>query len=208
MLQLVIGLVLFLAIHSIRIVAEDARTGLVARLGPGAYKGLYAVISVIGFVLIVQGYAASRIQPVELWPAWSAGRHIAALLSLSSFVLVVAAYVPRNAIKARLRHPMVLGIKLWAFGHLLANNSLADLLLFGSMLVWAVLSFRAARRRDALAASALGSAGLSKGADQTAGDARSSSRLADLAVLAIGLAAYWAFAFHLHASLIGVRPFG
>jgi hypothetical protein len=95
--------------------------------------------------------ALARQQPVALWasPVWT--RHLAALLTLPAFVLLVAAYVPGNAIKARLHHPMVIAVKVWAAAHLLANNTVADLLLFGGFLVWAALSFRAARQRDRLA---------------------------------------------------------
>ena len=83
-----------------------------------------------------------------LWtpPVWT--RHAAALLTLPAFILLAAAYVPRNAIKARLGHPMLLGTKLWAAAHLLANGNVADVLLFGGFLVWATLCFRAAKGRD------------------------------------------------------------
>ena len=86
-----------------------------------------------------------------LWLPPVAMRHIAALLTLVAFILLVAAYVPRNGIKARLHHPMVIGVKVWAFAHLLANGNLADVVLFGAFLVWAALSFRAARGRDRVA---------------------------------------------------------
>jgi uncharacterized membrane protein len=128
-----------------------------------------------------------------LWPAWSAGRHVAALFTLLAFILWVAAYVPRNSIKMKLRHPMVLGVKVWALGHLVANNSLADALIFGGFLLWAVMNFRAARQRDRAGGSLPASV---------------RSRWADALTLGIALLAYWAVAFHLHASLIGVRPFG
>lgn len=148
MTMLIWGLVLFLGVHSLRVFAEGWRTALRQRMGENAFKGVYSVVSIVGFALIVWGYAAARQQPLVLWvsPAWT--RHLAALLTLPAFVLLVAAYVPGNAIKARLHHPMVIAVKVWAFAHLLANNTLADLLLFGGFLVWAALSFRAARGRD------------------------------------------------------------
>jgi uncharacterized membrane protein len=143
-------------------------------------------------VLIVMGYAATRENPQIVWiaPIWT--RHVAALLTLVAFVLLAAAYVPGNAIKAKLHHPMVLGVKVWALSHLLANGMLADLLLFGGFLVWAVFSFRAARARDRAAPlpAATGSAAMS-----------------GVAVVA-GLAAWAGFAFWAHAAWIGVRPFG
>ena len=190
---LIIGLLLFLGAHSMRIFAEGARASAIARLGPLGYKAIYSVVSLLGLVLIAKGYAIARENPVVLWQVWAPGRHAAALLSLLAFVLVVAAYVPRNRLRERLRHPMVLGIKLWAFGHLLANHTLADLILFGTILFWAILDFRAARERD-----------------RQAGELapRPTSGWGDALTVAIGLVAYGAFAFHFHASLIGVRPFG
>jgi len=201
MFLLIAGLILFIGAHSSRIAFESARGRVIASWGPLAYKGLISLVSLAGLVLIVQGYADARTNPVILWPVWKGGRHVAALLMLFSFVLVTAAYVPRNIIRARLKHPMVLGVKLWAFAHLIANHTLADAVLFGAVLIWAVLSFRAARRRDA---AALEHSAATTGAVAPA----ATSRLADAAVLVIGLVAYWAFAMFLHASLIGVRPFG
>jgi len=201
MVLLIVGLILFIGAHSSRIAFESLRGRLIASWGPLAYKGLVSLVSLAGLVLIIQGYADARTNPVNLWPAWAGGRHVAALLMLFSFVLLTAAYVPRNAIRARLKHPMVLGVKLWALAHLIANHTLADAVLFGAVLLWAVLSFRAARRRDA---AALEHPSATVGAVAMA----ASSRLADAAVLLIGLVAYGAFAMFLHASLIGVRPFG
>lgn len=192
MILLVIGLVLFLGIHSARIFAEPARQRFIAQRGAGAWKGLYTLVSILGFALLIYGYGLARQQPVLLWapPTWT--RHLAALLTLPAFVLLAAAYVPGNGIKARLGHPMVLGVKLWALSHLLANNTLADLLLFGGFLVWSILSFRAARARD-----------------RASGAAPPSSSLAMTAVTVLaGLAAWAGFAFWAHAAWIGVRPFG
>lgn len=188
---LIIGLLIFLGVHSTRIVAEGWRTQMLVKLGPNGWKGLYAVLSIVGFVLIVQGYAAARLEPVVLWgsPAWV--RHAASLLTLVAFVFLAAAYVPRNGIKARLRHPMVLGVKVWAIAHLLANNTLADVLLFGSFLLWAVLSFRAARGRDRAA--------------NTPAPA-SSLPMTGLTVV-LGLGAWMAFALWAHLAWIGVHPF-
>lgn len=191
---LTLGLLLFLGLHSVRIVAEGWRGRTIARLGLNRWKGLYSLGSALGLGLVVLGYGAARQAPVLLWasPLWA--RHLASLLVLAALVLLVAAYVPRNAIKLRLKHPMVLGVKLWALGHLLANNTLADLLLFGGFLVWAVFDFRAARRRDA-AAPALA-------------PTPPASVLATAATLLLGLAVWAVLAFHAHAWLFGVRPFG
>lgn len=148
MTLLILGLVLLLGVHSLRIVADDWRTATRARLGAGVWRGLYALLALAGLVLIIVGYGQARQVPVVLWSPQPWMRHPAALLMLVSFILIVAGNTPGNAIRAKLGHPMILGVKLWAFTHLLANHTLADLLLFGSFLVWGVLAYRAARRRD------------------------------------------------------------
>jgi uncharacterized membrane protein len=189
---LILGLVLFLGVHSVRIVAEPWRTRFIAARGHNTWKGLYSVMSILGFGLLVWGYGLARQQPVVLWqsPLWT--RHLAALLTLPAFVILLAAYVPGNQIKARLRHPMVLAVKLWALAHLLANNTLADVLLFGGFLVWAAFSFRAARGRD-----------------RASGTVYPAGHLGPtLITVVVGVAAWAAFAFWGHAALIGVRPFG
>ena len=189
--MLVLGLVLFLGAHSVRIFADNARTRAIARLGEMGWKGLYSVVSLIGFGLIIWGFAQARQQPVVLWSPPAMLKHLNSLFTLLAFVLLAAAYVPRNSIRARLHHPMILGVKLWAFGHLLATATLADLVLFGAFLLWAVLDFRAARQRDR----ALGTVYAPGAAGPTV-----------LAVV-IGAAAWAAFAFWLHAAWIGVAPF-
>jgi uncharacterized membrane protein len=189
---LLLGLILFLGAHSVRVVAEPWRTAMLARLGEPAWKGLYSVLSLLGFVLLVWGFGQARQQPVLLWavPLWT--RHLAALLMLPAFVLLVAAYVPGNAIKARLAHPMLLGTKVWALAHLLANGQLHHLLVFGGFLAWAVLCFRAARQRDAAAGRVV--------------PASTTGRTA-LAIV-VGTVAWALFAFLLHRLLIGVAPLG
>lgn len=192
MIYLIAGLVLFLGVHSVRIVADDWRTARKAAIGEHAWKGLYAVVSLIGFVLIIYGYGQARLAPVVLYspPVWT--RHVAVLLTLPAFILVVAAYVKGTRIKARVGHPMVLGVKIWAFAHLLANGTLADVLLFGSFLVWAVVLYIASRRRDRIA-----------GTVYVAGPP---SR--DVIAIVVGALLWALFGFVLHGPLIGVRPFG
>lgn len=189
MQQLILGLAIFLGVHSIRIFAEDWRNARRAAMGEMAWKGAYSLLSLIGLVLIVVGYGQARLTPTLLWvsPTWAA--HLAALLTLLSFVLLTAAYVPGNAIKLRLKHPMVLGVKVWALAHLLANGTLADVVLFGSFLAWAILCFRSARRREA--APVVGTP----------------SVLGTALTVVIGLVAWVAFAMWGHAALIGVAPF-
>lgn len=192
MTVLILGLIIFLGAHSTRIVADGWRTAQLKRLGEGAWKGIYSLISLAGFGLIVWGFSLARQQPVVLWTPPVAMRHVAALLTLIAFVLLAAAYVPHNAIKARLHHPMVLSVKTWAFAHLLANGTLADLLLFGAFLAWAVVCYIAERKRDRAA--------LTQYPAGTAGGTA--------ATVAVGIAAWALFAFWLHGLLIGVRPFG
>jgi uncharacterized membrane protein len=189
---LILGLVLFLGTHSLRIFAEGWRTTTRARLGEGAFKGVYTLLSLAGFVLICYGYGLARQNPVVLWQPPVAMRHVAALLTLVSFILLAASGVPRNSIRAKLRHPMVLGTKVWAFAHLLANGNLADVVLFGAFLVWAVLSFRAARGRDR-----------AQGITYAAGTASGTA-----ITVVVGVALWALFAFWAHGALIGVRPFG
>lgn len=192
MLVLILGLALFLGTHSVRLVADDWRTRQVNRFGELRWKGLYSIVSIAGFVLIVWGYGLARLDPVYLWfaPVWT--KHLAALLTLPAFVLLVAAYVPRTRIRARIGHPMLAGTKLWALAHLIANGTLADVLLFGSFLIWAICTFIVSRRRDRYA-----------GVLRKAGGIRQ-----DALAVAIGILAWYVFASYAHAWLFGVAPFG
>ncbi|NNU44743.1 NnrU family protein [Ramlibacter montanisoli] len=193
MAALVLGLVLFLGLHSTRIFAEGWRTQTMESFGEKEYKLLYSVLSVAGFALLVWGYGLARHNPVILWnqpPVWT--RHLASLLTLAAFVLLVAAYVPGNAIKAKARHPMILGVKVWALAHLISNNTLADLLLFGSFLVWAVLDYRAARRRERTLATVIDAGPLSR----------------TILTVVVGVVAWAVFAMWAHRVLIGVSPLG
>jgi uncharacterized membrane protein len=188
---LMLGLMLFLGAHSVRIFSDDWRNRTIAARGEKFYKGVYTLASLAGFALIVWGYGLARQNPVVLWNPPRGMNHLAALLLAFSFVLLVAAYVPRNAIKAKLHHPMILGVKVWALAHLLTNGMLADVVLFGAFLVWAVFDFRAARQRD------------------RAGNVQYAAATAKGTAIAVvvGLAAYAVFAVWLHGPLIGVRPF-
>jgi uncharacterized membrane protein len=190
MTLLVAGLVVFLGVHSVRILADDWRSARIAAMGERNWKLAYTALSLVGFALVVYGYARARQATPLLYdpPLWS--RHAAAALVLVAFVLMAAAYVKGTRIKARVGHPMVLGVKVWAVAHLLANGTLADVVLFGSFLAWAVLDYIASRRRDRVA-----------GVVYTAGPW---SR--DAIALAAGIVAWWVFAFMLHGPLIGVRP--
>jgi uncharacterized membrane protein len=186
------GLVIFLGVHSVRIVADGWRTQTLARMGEGTYKGIYSALSLLGFALIIYGFGLARETPVVLWTPPAGMRHASSLLTLVAFILLTAAYVPHNGIKARVHHPMVLGVKFWALAHLLSNGNLAHVLLFGAFLAWGVLDFIASRRRDRAMGTQYAAATLPATA---------------LTVAAGGLA-WMAFTLYLHGWLIGIRPFG
>ena len=145
---LILGLMILLGIHSVRIYAEAWRDAQVAKFGLNTWKGIFSVISLLGFALIVIGFGQTRAEPIFLWHPPAVLRHIAGLIMILSFVMVAAAYVPGNRIKARIGHPMLAGVKGWAFAHLLSNGALADVILFGAFLSWAELAFQWSRRRD------------------------------------------------------------
>lgn len=191
-IYLILGLILFLGVHSVRIVADDWRTAQVARMGELPWKGMYSLFSIVGLGLIVWGYGQARGDPVVLWmpPVWT--RHLAALLTLPFFILLVAAYLPGSRIKAKVGHPMVAGVMVWALAHLAANGNLADAVLFGAFLVWAVADFAASRRRDRIAGRTYPACCWTR----------------DALVTAIGLLAWALFALWGHAWLIGVGVFG
>ena len=192
MTLLILGLVLFLGAHSVRIVADDWRTKRVAAMGEGPWKAVYSIVAIAGFVLIAWGYGEARTAPTVLYapPVWT--KHLAALLTWPAFVLLAASKTPGTRIKAAVGHPMVVGTKIWAFAHLISNGTLADVLLFGSFLAWAVLDYTAARRRDRRAGTTYAVGPISR----------------DLIAVVIGTVAWVAFALWLHGPLIGVRPFG
>lgn len=192
MAYLLAGLLLFLGVHSLRIFADGWRAQQIGRIGPLPWKGLISVLSLAGFALLVWGWGMARQTPVVLWQPPVGMRHAASLLTLLAFVLLAAAYVPGNAIKARFHHPMVLGVKTWALAHLLSNGSVAHVVLFGSFLAWGVLLFIASRRRDRREVTVY-----------------APGRLAPtLVTVVVGVAAWAVFAFKLHGMWIGVRPFG
>lgn len=189
---LILGLILFLGVHSVRVFAEPWRARQLASLGENRWKGLYSLVSLVGLGLLLWGFGRARAGAPVLWSPPMALHYVTAVLVLLSFVLVAAAYVPGTWIKATLGHPMTLGVKTWAFAHLLSAGTLADVLLFGAFLAWAVPVYAAARRRD-----------------RAAGAPRPESNLArDALAVVIGVVAWVAFAIRLHESLIGVRPFG
>ncbi len=192
MTLLIIGLLLFLGTHSARIFAEENRQQIIAEHGLIKWKIAYSIVSVVGLAMIVWGYGQARLDPVYLWfpPVWT--KHLAALLTIPAFILLVATYVPGTKIKAIIGHPMAAGVKIWAFSHLIANGTLADLLLFGGFLAWAVASFTTSRKRDRLEGRTPPAGAIAK----------------DAIAIVIGLVIWYVFARYLHAMLFGIAPFG
>lgn len=191
MAYLIVGLILFLGTHSIRIFAESWRDKQIRIRGEQVWQGVYSLISIAGFILLVWGFSEARTETHLLWhpPVWT--KYLAALFTLISFIFFVAVYVPGTKIKAKLGHPMILGVKLWAFAHLISNGSVADIVLFASFLTWAVLDFRSSRRRE-----------------KTVRDIPVFiSYKRDLMAIIIGCVAWGVFSFYLHGILIGVKPF-
>ena len=190
MKTLVFGLILFLGAHSVRIFADRWRSSMVVKLGDGAWKTLYSIISIIGFILIVKGYSNARLENIQVWspPMWS--WQITAALNLIAFILLSAAYIPKNAFKDKLKDPMILGVKTWAFAHLISNGSLSGILLFGSFLIWAIMDFRSCRIRR------------SNAKDSVVG----SSIAMTLITLVVGLTSWLGFALYGHQALFGINP--
>ena len=192
MLSLILGLLVFLGTHSLRFGSDARRDALIARLGAGRFKGVYSALSAIGLVLTVLGFGMARETPVLLWMPPAGMRHLTFLLMLISMVLLAAAYVPRNAIRARVHHPMVLSVKVWALAHLICNGTLAHVVLFGAFLLWSVVLFKASRRRDVLS-------GMQYAAGET---------VPTLITLGVGVFAWLVLLGWLHGILIGVRLMG
>jgi uncharacterized membrane protein len=190
MYLLIVGLVLFLGAHAFSM-NRAGRAKLIERFGANGFKGLYSLVSLVGFGLIIWGYGMYRAggyAPVWNPPTWL--RHVAALVMLPVLPLLFSAYA-KGFVKARLKHPMILSVKLWALAHLLANGDLGSMLLFGSFLLWAVLGFMSMRRRPI---------------DEAASFVPNPGQ--DAAAILGGLIAYAAMIFGLHRYLIGVGVFG
>jgi len=188
MTYLILGLVIFFGTHLFtsfrsRAPGRDLR----AKLGEGPYMGLYSVLALAGFVLIVWGYGAARPAPIlYMPPTWMA--HLNLVLMLPTMILLVAAYAPTGRIKKAAKHPMLAAVKIWALGHLLANGELNSVILFGSFLAYGVIDRIALKRRG----------NVGPGPDAAV------SPMGDIAAIVIGSAAYAAILFWLHPILFGV----
>lgn len=184
-----IGLVIFLGSHSTRIFAESWRNNMIDRIGEVKWKGLYTIISLIGFIIIVIGYGQARQSTVVLWQPNSFLIYIALALNLIAFIFLAGSSPSNNAIRLKLKHPMILGVKVWALAHLLSNGTLVNLILFGAFLIWAVLDFRSARKRPILIS-----------------EKAIVSTKATVITIASGIILWIIFIFGLHQYLIGVSP--
>lgn len=188
MTTLIIGLIIFFGVHSIPIVNYSWRNSIAARIGEGAWKGIFSIIALLGLVLIAVGYASARPEAAVIYspPVWM--RHVTLLLLLPVFPMLLAAYLP-GRIRSTLKHPMLIAVKTWALAHLLSNGTTADLLLFGSFLAWAVVDRISLKRRPAKAT-----------------PAAAPGKYNDLIAVVGGLALYVIFLFWAHEWLIGVPP--
>jgi len=183
---LLLGLVVFFGVHSVSIVNDSWRDRMAAKIGEWPWKGLYALVSIIGFMLIVWGYGLARHDPVVVYtpPGWL--HPVAMVLLVPVFPLLLATYLP-GRIQTAAKHPMLAATMLWAFAHLLANGMLADVLLFGAFLVWAVLDRISMKHRT-----------------QRPVPSVPPSRANDLVAVVGGLTLYAAFVLWLHGWLIGI----
>ncbi|WP_133010237.1 NnrU family protein [Marinomonas flavescens] len=191
MLNLVIGLVIFFGLHSIHIFAPEWRDRNMAKSGAMRWRIRFGLISLLAIASIIIGYMQLRPSPIWLWypPAWT--HQISAVLMLISFYFAAAAIIPGTKVKSMIGHPLLIAIKVWALAHLISNGTLADVILFGSFLIWAIVSFAVARRRDR-------AAGVEKpiyiGVHM------------DLAAFVLTMVCWFAMVFFLHKLLIGVSP--
>ena len=183
------GLFIFLASHSCRIFAESWRNQIIDQIGEVKWKGLYTIISLIGLIIMVVGYGQARQDTLVLWQPNAFLIYIALVLNLIAFIFLAGSSPSNNAIRLKLKHPMILGVKVWALAHLLSNGTLVDLILFGSFLIWAVLDFRSSRKRPI----------------HISEQAQVSTK-ATVITIASGVILWVIFIFGLHQYLIGVSP--
>tara|TARA_R110000803_G_scaffold14953_6_gene41520 strand:+ start:1820 stop:2395 length:576 start_codon:yes stop_codon:yes gene_type:complete len=188
MLYFILGLVIFFGAHLFTTFrSREPGKDVKAKLGYGPYMGLYSLVSIAGFVLICWGFGATR-DAGSLYMAPSWGRHVNLALMLPSLILLAASQLPTGAIKKAVKHPMLVAVKLWAFGHLLANGELNSVILFGSFLAYAVIDRIAVKKR---------------GDNGPARDA-AASVMSDVGAVVIGGGLYVAILIWLHPILFGV----
>ncbi|WP_112994325.1 NnrU family protein [Hyphomicrobiales bacterium] len=188
---LVLGIIIFLGMHLIRVVAPGFRAGIIERRGKGTWRGIYAILSLIGLCLIIYGFGQARTETGMLYDPPVFLRHIALLLMLFAFVFLAAGFLPAGRIAVAVKHPQILSIKTWALAHLLANGETSSVLLFGSFLAWAVILRISLKHRE-------------RAGERVLPVFKSSTN--DVLAIVIGLVAYGLFVWKLHEWLIGVAP--
>lgn len=191
MTLLLLGIVIFLGMHLVRVVAPGLRASVIERQGKGAWMGIYAVISLVGLLLIIYGFGEARAVTGMLYNPPVFLKHISLLLMLLAFICLAAGLLPAGRIAVAVKHPQVLSIKIWALAHLLANGETSSVLLFGSFLAWAVILRISLKRRE-------------RAGEKVLPVFRSTSN--DLLAVVIGVVAYGLFVWKLHEWLIGVAP--
>jgi uncharacterized membrane protein len=190
LLILVLGLIVFLGAHTF-VTFRDARAAAIARLGLNGYRALFALVSLSGLALIVYGFGQYRAHGwIDVWSPPAFMRHITAGLMLFAVIFMTAAFIPSH-VKAKLKHPMLAGVKTWALAHLISNGDLGSILLFGVFLAWGVYDRIAAkRRRDIVATTA------------------PAGWINDAIVMVLGIVIYLALGYAFHPYFIGVPAFG
>ena len=192
MTLMIIGLLIFFGTHSLNIFAPDWREKQLQQRGTIPFKVVYALVSIGGLWLAIVGYGEMRMTAVPLWNPPVGLRHLVALLMLPSFILLAAAYIPANHLKARLGHPMLMAVKIWAFAHLLVNGRLGDIIFFGAFLAWAVVLYICLKKQDR-----------ARGTVYPAG-----SMLGTVSSVIVGTVLYVVFAMYLHIYVAGVSAIG
>lgn len=191
MALLVLGIVIFLGMHLVRVVAPGLRVSVIESRGKGAWMGLYTAVSLIGLCLIIYGFGEARMTTGMLYNPPVFLKHIALLLMLPAFICLAAGFLPAGRIAVALKHPQILSIKIWALAHLLANGETSSVILFGAFLAWAVIMRISMKRRQ-------------RAGEQVLPVFRSGS--SDILAVVTGVVAYLLFIWKLHEWLIGVAP--
>lgn len=191
MIYMIFGLLLFLGVHSLNLFAEDWRRERIERWGLWPYKIIYSLVSLVGLVVLVWGFGQMRQESFYVWHPPIGLQHGILLLMLPAMILLVAAYFPKNHIKAKLGHPMLLAVKVWALSHLLVNGRMGDIVFFGAFLVWGIMLYGKLRRRD-----------------RQEGNVPPQPRLlATVATVILGVVTWYIFAMYLHIHVTGVPAF-
>jgi uncharacterized membrane protein len=188
---LLLGLVVFIATHAF-VTRREARAALIARIGLMPYRGLFSLVAIVGLVLIVWGFGRYlHTGYTQVWtpPSWM--RHVTVALVWPAIVLMTAAYI-RGDIYRKLKHPFLAGVKLWALAHLLSNGDLGGIILFGSILAWAVFDRISLKHRADAGAPAIATGG----------------RRNDVIAVIVGTIIYLLLGFFFHPLFIGIPVFG